>query len=156
MIVVPSSVKEYSTAMAFDLVTRLAINPLDSRLRRVLVSIRWETLPSRRRNCPCRYGLCFSENKILGVHLPMKSAAVVFDPGIVFIASCLPRKRPGELTVRIRHSRLSFATRHRPSLPVLACPAQLGTHVYLGVYWFRFANQRAQPPLLGRQDESES
>jgi hypothetical protein len=45
MNVLPSWVKEYSTAMAFDLVTRLAINPVDSRLRRVLVSIRWETLP---------------------------------------------------------------------------------------------------------------
>jgi hypothetical protein len=36
MIVRPSWVKEYSTAMAFDFVTRLAINPVDSRLRRVL------------------------------------------------------------------------------------------------------------------------
>jgi hypothetical protein len=54
MIVLPSCVKEYSTAMAFDLVTRLAINPVDSRLRRVLVSIRWETLPRCLRNSPCR------------------------------------------------------------------------------------------------------
>jgi hypothetical protein len=36
MIVRPSWVKEYSTAMAFDFVTRLAINPVDSRLPRVL------------------------------------------------------------------------------------------------------------------------
>jgi hypothetical protein len=36
--VFPRSVKEYSTAMAFDLVTRLAIKPADSRLRSVLVA----------------------------------------------------------------------------------------------------------------------
>jgi hypothetical protein len=45
MIVFPTWVREYSTAMVFDLVKRLLINPVDSRLRRVLVSIRWETLP---------------------------------------------------------------------------------------------------------------
>jgi hypothetical protein len=45
MIVLPSLVKEYSTAMAFDLVTCLATNPVDSRLRRLLVSMRCETLP---------------------------------------------------------------------------------------------------------------
>ena len=32
MIVLPSWVKEYSTAMAFDLITRLAINPVDSEI----------------------------------------------------------------------------------------------------------------------------
>jgi hypothetical protein len=45
MIVLPSWVKEYSTAMAFDFVTRLPINPADSRLRRVLVNMRCEALP---------------------------------------------------------------------------------------------------------------
>jgi hypothetical protein len=40
MSVLPSLVKEYSTATVFDLVTRLATNPLDSRLRSVLVSMR--------------------------------------------------------------------------------------------------------------------
>jgi len=45
IIVFPSRVNEYSTAIAFDFVTRLSINPVDSRLRRVLVSIRCETLP---------------------------------------------------------------------------------------------------------------
>jgi hypothetical protein len=54
MIVLPSLLKEYSTEMGFDLVMRLAINPVDSRLRRVLVSMRWETLPIWRRNSPCR------------------------------------------------------------------------------------------------------
>ena len=54
MSVLPRWVKEYSTAIALDLVTRLVINPVDSRLRRVLVSMRWETLPIWRRNCPCR------------------------------------------------------------------------------------------------------
>ena len=54
MIVVPSLLNEYSTAMGFDLVTHLPINPVDSRLRRVLVSIRWEMFPTWRRNSPCR------------------------------------------------------------------------------------------------------
>src|SRR5207253_6119189 len=53
MMVFPSLVKEYSTAMAFALV-RLTINPVASRLRRVLVSMRCETAPRCRRNCPCR------------------------------------------------------------------------------------------------------
>ncbi len=38
----PSCVREYSTAIAFDAVTRLATSPVDSRLRRVLVSMRCE------------------------------------------------------------------------------------------------------------------
>ena len=46
----PSCVREYSTAIAFDAVTRLATSPVDSRLRRVLVSMRCETLPRWRRN----------------------------------------------------------------------------------------------------------
>jgi hypothetical protein len=54
MIVFPSLVNEYSTAMALHCVTRLAIKPADSRLRRVLVSMRCDTLPSWRRNCPWR------------------------------------------------------------------------------------------------------
>src|SRR5438552_4122073 len=86
MIVLPSWVKEYSTAMAFDPVTRRAISPAVSRLRRVLVSIRWETLPMLRRNSPCRCGLSFSENKTLGVHLPIKIGEGIFDPCTVFIA----------------------------------------------------------------------
>jgi hypothetical protein len=54
MIVLPSLVNEYSKALALDLVARRVINPVDSRLRRVLVSIRCETLPRRRRNSACR------------------------------------------------------------------------------------------------------
>jgi hypothetical protein len=42
MIVFPSCVKEYSTAMAFALVTRLAINPVDSRLRSRINSSRMD------------------------------------------------------------------------------------------------------------------
>ena len=45
MSVLPSCVREYSSAMAFDFVTRFEINPADSRLRRVLMSMRCETLP---------------------------------------------------------------------------------------------------------------
>jgi hypothetical protein len=54
MIVFPSLVNEYSNALALDLVACRAINPVDSRLRRVLVSILCETLPNRRRNSACR------------------------------------------------------------------------------------------------------
>jgi hypothetical protein len=82
--VLPSFVNEYSTAMDFDLVTRLAINPVDSRLRRVLVSIRCETLPTRRRSSPCRWGRSLSEDKILAVHLPMKIVETIFDSGPSF------------------------------------------------------------------------
>jgi hypothetical protein len=45
MSALPIFVKEYSTAIAFDLVTRRPISPVYSRLRRVLVSMRWETVP---------------------------------------------------------------------------------------------------------------
>ena len=87
MIVFPSPVKEYSTAMVFDLVTRLLISPVDSRLRKVLVSMRWETPPRSRRNSPCRRGLSLSENKISGVHLPIKIGAGDFNRCLVFILS---------------------------------------------------------------------
>ena len=119
--VVPSRVKEYSTAMAFDLVTFRAISPVNSSLRRVLVSMRWETLPMRRRNCPCRYGLLCSENKILGVHLPMKIGRAILDPWVAFIALCRPHKVRGTFC----------RGRHRPKLPALPPRAQLGTQVFL-------------------------
>jgi len=54
MSVLPSGVKEYSTASVFAFVARRAISPVDSRLRRVRVSIRCEMLPRWRRNSPCR------------------------------------------------------------------------------------------------------
>src|SRR5205807_6215632 len=54
MIVLPSWVKEYSTATVLELVTRLATSPVDSRFRRDRVSMRCETFPTRRRNSPCR------------------------------------------------------------------------------------------------------
>src|SRR5215468_3280274 len=88
--VLPSLVNEYSTAMDFDLVTRLAINPVDSRLRRVLVSIRCETLPRRRRSSPCRWGRSLSEDKILAVHLPMKIIETIFDSGLSFFILLQP------------------------------------------------------------------
>jgi hypothetical protein len=46
MIVLPHFLNEYSTAIGFDLVTHLRIKPVDSRLRRVLVSIRCDMLPT--------------------------------------------------------------------------------------------------------------
>jgi hypothetical protein len=54
MTVLPSLVNEYSKALALDLVARRVINPVDSRLRSVLVSMRWETFPTLRRKSPCR------------------------------------------------------------------------------------------------------
>jgi hypothetical protein len=39
MIVLLSLLSEYSTAMGFELVTRLAIRPVDSRLRRVVSEV---------------------------------------------------------------------------------------------------------------------
>ena len=93
MIVLPSWVKEYSTATVFELVTRLATSPVDSRFRRDRVSMRCETFPTRRRNYPCRRGFSPSENKILGVHLPIKIGGEFFDPCIFFIVCCLVKKR---------------------------------------------------------------
>ena len=76
MIVLPSLVNEYSKALALDVVARRVINPVVSRLRRVLVSMRWETLPTLRRSSPCRQGLTFSEKRIVGVHRPIKIASL--------------------------------------------------------------------------------
>jgi hypothetical protein len=90
--VLPSLVNEYSTAMDFDLVTRLAINPVDSRLRRFLVSIRCETPPRRRRSSPCRWGRSLSDDKILAVHLPMKIVETIFDSGLSFFFILLRRQ----------------------------------------------------------------
>jgi hypothetical protein len=55
-------------------------------------------LPSWRRNRPCRYGRCLSENKTLGVHLPIKIELAVLDACTVFIVFCLLRKRLREVT----------------------------------------------------------
>lgn len=137
MIVLPSFVKEYSTAVVFDVVTRLATNPVDSRLRSVLVSMRCETNSRLRRNSPCRRGLSLSENKIFGVHLPIKSS--------VFFDSCVIKSMPPAKTASWRKLPITSCTgrslglpspicvraRHLPRLPVLAHRAQLGTYVYL-------------------------
>ena len=71
MNVLPTGVSEYSTAMDFDLVTHRLINPADSRLRNVLVRIRCETWPRRRRSSPCRWGFSRSDDKTETLHLPM-------------------------------------------------------------------------------------
>jgi hypothetical protein len=80
MMVLPNLVNEYSKALALDLAARRVINPVDSRLRRVLVSMRWETLPTLRCNSPCRHGLSLSEKRIFGVHLPIKIASLWLLP----------------------------------------------------------------------------
>lgn len=151
MIVLPTGVKEYSTARTFVLDTRLAINPVDSRLRRVFVSMRRETLPSRRRSCPCRKGLSFSENKTFAVHLPMKIGVIIFVPCPDFMPFRLPRKLLGGSNLSFRPS---FRARHRPTLPVLARQAQLGTHGYLGLFSCRWLitcdSYRAGSVILAR------
>lgn len=89
MSVLPSSVREYSTATILDFVSRLLTSPVDSRSLRVLVSMRWETPRRRRRSSPWRWGLPSSENKTLGVHLPMNMEAGVFDSwAIMMSVSC--------------------------------------------------------------------
>src|SRR5215471_8370684 len=79
--VFPIGVKEYSTAMEFALVTRLAINPADSRLRSVLVRMRCETPSSCRRSSPWRKGFFCRQDKISAVHLPMKIVETTFELG---------------------------------------------------------------------------
>ena len=117
--VLPSLVNEYSTAMDFDLVTRLAINPVDSRLRRVLVSIRWETLPRRRRSSPWRWGRSLSEDKILAVHLPMKIVETIFDPGPSFFFILL--QPPVKLFERDDWRKLLFIPRFRQFATLAPC-----------------------------------
>ena len=81
MIVLPSLVNEYSKALALALVARRVINPVDSRLRSVRVSMRWEMSPTLRCNSACRWGLSFKEKRIFGVHLPIK-----IGPGFSMLA----------------------------------------------------------------------
>src|SRR6516225_3526198 len=85
----PMAVREYSTAGDFDSVTRLATNPVDSRLRRVLVRIRCEMPPRRRRSFPWRCGPSRRVDKITTVHFPMKIVGTTFEPGI---GGPLPRR----------------------------------------------------------------
>src|SRR5215831_7120295 len=93
--VLPIGVREYSTAMDLDLVTRLATNPAVSRLRSVLVRTRCETPLSSRNSSPWRYGSCRRQDRISTVHLPMKiveaslelepdSSCILFHPTITF------------------------------------------------------------------------
>lgn len=54
MMVSPSLVNEYSKDRDLNLAARRVINPVDSRSRRVLVSMRWETFPMLRRSSAWR------------------------------------------------------------------------------------------------------
>jgi hypothetical protein len=85
--VFPGGVNEYSTARGFAVVALLAINPEDSRLRRVLV--RSAGRPPGDGGATPRVDKAFlvSENKIFGVHLPMKIGVIIFDPCIDSIVS---------------------------------------------------------------------
>src|ERR1035438_2598144 len=95
-------------------------------------------LPRWRRNSPCRQGLPFSENKIFGVHLPIKIEGGIFDSCTVFIVSCLRRTFLSEITFRIFPSQPFLPARRRPSLPERARQAQSGTFVCL--CWRRLRN----------------
>src|SRR5215469_4559270 len=101
----PTGVREYSTATDFDVVTRLATNPADSKLRSVLVRIRCET-PSRHLiSSPWRCGLFCRQVKILTVHLPMKTVAITFEPRPDFLCICSTRQREirSARICRLRH-----------------------------------------------------
>jgi hypothetical protein len=92
MNVVPNWVSEYSTPRPFDPAAPLVINFVDSRLRRVRVSIRCEAPLSRRCSCPCRWGLSCSANKIFTVHLPTKIGRSSVDLSVVFFICAVSRE----------------------------------------------------------------
>ena len=105
-------------------------------------------LPRWRRNCRCRLGLRFSENKILGVHLPMKIRGAVLDLSTIFM-SRLPRKLLGGQPFKFA-SRAFFRARHSPTLPVFARHLQLGTPVCLGLTtWRQPVRMRFLPGRFG-------
>jgi len=90
----PALLRAYSTASGLEFVTRLTIRPLDSRLRSVLVNMRWETPFSLRRSSAWRFGPCFRAYIIITVHLPMKRAGLPSDAlrGLPFpISLAVPR-----------------------------------------------------------------
>ncbi len=61
----------------------------------------------------------------------MKIGGAVFDSCVVFITSCLLRKTSRGEDLSDLLLTPFFRARHRPTLPVRARPAQLGTAVYL-------------------------
>src|SRR6516162_5542244 len=79
MKVLPIGVRQYSTAMGFDVVTCLATNPVRSRLRRVLVRMRCETPSSCRSSSPLRYGFFWRQDKTSTLHLPLKIVETTFE-----------------------------------------------------------------------------
>jgi hypothetical protein len=136
--VLPSSVREYSTEVDLDLVTRLATTPTDSRLRRVRVSIRCDTLPRRRRSWPCRSGPVLSASMILTVHLPMKRAGLASGPGPCIsdlwssvIPPCEASRAVPSPRQPLSWSWSSSARARARNLVGLLHSRQLGTAVYL-------------------------
>src|SRR6516162_6735154 len=97
----PIDVKEYSTAMDFDLVTRLATKPADSRLRSVRVRMCCETPSSCRSSSPWRCVPFCRQDKISTVHLPMKIVEAPFELGsdLSSISSSLPTKSSLSATI---------------------------------------------------------
>src|SRR5437867_11139701 len=78
------------------------------------------------------------KNKIFGVHLPIKSG-VLFSSCLVVIKPCLLRKRLHEMRLAFAFpgsalrcaSQIFVRAGRLARLPVLPCPAQLGTYAYL-------------------------
>jgi hypothetical protein len=124
MNVLPNSVNEYSTPRPFDPVRFLAINPVDSRLRSVRVSMRCETPLSRRRSCPCRWGLSCRANRMLTVHRPTKMGEAEFNLSLISISHVPLRTRNRLYPCRIVLHHFSFRTPPGPTLPVRAQRAQ--------------------------------
>ena len=80
----PSFVSEYWTAIGLPSYTCRLIRPVDSRFRKVRVSMRCEMFRNLRRNCPWRCGPLFSAYMIFTVHLPTKIVGTRFEPSPVF------------------------------------------------------------------------
>jgi hypothetical protein len=84
MIVLPSLVKEYSKALALDLVARRVINPADSRLRKVLVSIASGHVSNVAAQLPVPVRPFFQREEDLRCPSADKDRVLLFDPyGIV-------------------------------------------------------------------------
>jgi hypothetical protein len=135
MNVLPNLVNEYSTPRPFDPARFLAINPVDSRLRSVRVSMRCETPLIRRCSCPCRWGVSCRENKMLTVHLPMKMGGAALFLSLVFIFMCYSVGEIDGISAESFGTTFSFAAPPSPTLPVRAHCAQ-GTRVYPYLFGF--------------------
>ena len=81
--VLPSLLNEYSTAMGLDLITCLTTKPVDSRFRRVLVSIRCEMFPQMTAQFPVAMSPLLKRKQDLGRPSGDKNRGRLFRPGDV-------------------------------------------------------------------------